>query len=284
MDPSQTQETSLSETSLSTSKYELQKADTTELPLSNRDEQPPLVVDLPEGQKLVVGRLEEGTVIEVASWKGTGRPDSRTSRLMLGITRDEPDPEIEEVKRKFLKGNKKAISRKDEIFERDTTVSLQATAARINTGVNYEFVTPRSTATLEKVKEGKLKKKENRIKRFIVRHRAGELILVVLISGGALLNTVGGISVVHPRSGAALSMGKVSDSLIAIKRGSKVAVGDKIVVSLANKQSPELVIVQGVSPESVLTNVSGKLLVVTHKQIKGRVLALFPYFGWPFNL
>ena len=55
-------------------------------------------------------------------------------------------------------------------------------------------------------------------------------------------------------------------------------------VSLGNKQSPELVIVQGVSPESVLTNVSGKLLVVTHKQIKGRVLALFPYFGWPFNL
>jgi len=48
------------------SKYELEKAETTELPLANRDEQPPLVVDLPEGQKLVVGRLEEGTVIEVA--------------------------------------------------------------------------------------------------------------------------------------------------------------------------------------------------------------------------
>ena len=79
-------------------------------------------------------------------------------------------------------------------------------------------------------------------------------------------------------------MGRIQDSLIAIERGSKVSVGDKIVISVANKQSPQLVIVQGVSPQSVLTNVSGKLMVVTPKQIKGKVLALFPYFGWPFNL
>jgi hypothetical protein len=284
MDAGQLQDSSLSADSLSSTKYELQKADTTELPLAHRDEQPPLVVDLPEGQKLVVGKLEEGTVIEVASWKGTGRPDSRTSRLMLGITRDEPDPELAEIKRKFLKGNKKAIARNEEISEKEPSSSLQTAAARVNTGVNYEFVTPSASATLEKAKESKTKKKKNRFMRFIVRHRAGELIFVTLVIGSALLNTVGGISVVHPRSGAAISMGKVTDSLIAIKRSSKVAVGDKIVVSLGNKQSPELVIVQGVSPQSILTNISGKLLVVTPKQIEGRVLALFPYFGWPFNL
>ena len=46
----------------------------------------PLVIDLPDGQKLVVGKMENGTVIEVATWRGTGRPDSRTSRLMLGVS------------------------------------------------------------------------------------------------------------------------------------------------------------------------------------------------------
>ena len=46
----------------------------------------PLVIDLPDGQKLVVGRMIQGTVIEVATWRGTGRPDSRTSRLMLGMS------------------------------------------------------------------------------------------------------------------------------------------------------------------------------------------------------
>ena len=45
-----------------------------------------LVIDLPEGQKLVLGKMAEGTVIEVATWRGTGRPDSRTNRLMLGVS------------------------------------------------------------------------------------------------------------------------------------------------------------------------------------------------------
>lgn len=45
-----------------------------------------LVIDLPEGQKLVLGKINEGTVIEVATWRGTGRPDSRTNRLMLGVS------------------------------------------------------------------------------------------------------------------------------------------------------------------------------------------------------
>lgn len=56
----------------------------TALPISNSDS--PLVIDLPDGQKLVVGNLAAGSVIEVATWRGTGRPDSRTSRLMLGMS------------------------------------------------------------------------------------------------------------------------------------------------------------------------------------------------------
>lgn len=49
----------------------------------------PLVIDLPDGQKLVVGNIPNGTVIEVATWRGTGRPDSRTIRMMLGVSNAE---------------------------------------------------------------------------------------------------------------------------------------------------------------------------------------------------
>ena len=56
----------------------------TALPMSGGDS--PLVIDLPDGQKLIVGNLAAGSVIEVATWRGTGRPDSRTSRLMLGMS------------------------------------------------------------------------------------------------------------------------------------------------------------------------------------------------------
>ena len=46
----------------------------------------PLVIDLPDGQKLVIGKMSNGSIIEVATWRGTGRPDSRTNRLMLGMS------------------------------------------------------------------------------------------------------------------------------------------------------------------------------------------------------
>lgn len=65
----------------------------TALPMSGGDS--PLVIDLPDGQKLVVGNLAAGSVIEVATWRGTGRPDSRTSRLMLGMSSAAQDKPVD---------------------------------------------------------------------------------------------------------------------------------------------------------------------------------------------
>ena len=64
----------------------------TKLPLPNSENA--LVIDLPDGQKLVVGKMATGTVIEVATWRGTGRPDSRTTRLMLGVTSQEANASV----------------------------------------------------------------------------------------------------------------------------------------------------------------------------------------------
>ena len=57
---------------------------TGKLPIATSDA--PLVIDLPDGQKIVLGSLSSGAVIEVATWRGTGRPDSRTNRIMLGMS------------------------------------------------------------------------------------------------------------------------------------------------------------------------------------------------------
>ena len=65
------------------------------LPLPVTDS--PLVIDLPDGQKLVIGKMSQGSVIEVATWRGTGRPDSRTSRLMLGVSSNAPKDAIDNV-------------------------------------------------------------------------------------------------------------------------------------------------------------------------------------------
>jgi hypothetical protein len=55
----------------------------------------PMVIDLPDGQKIVLGKLNPGAVIEVATWRGTGRPDSRTNRFMLGISDSTSTPSPE---------------------------------------------------------------------------------------------------------------------------------------------------------------------------------------------
>jgi hypothetical protein len=66
----------------------------TQIPLPISDSA--LVIDLPDGQKLVVGKMTHGTVIEVATWRGTGRPDSRTNRMMLGMSNTEIEAQIQE--------------------------------------------------------------------------------------------------------------------------------------------------------------------------------------------
>jgi hypothetical protein len=68
---------------LATNETEKSSPKVSKLPLPISDS--PLVIDLPDGQKIVVGKMTLGSVIEVATWRGVGRPDSRTSRLMLGM-------------------------------------------------------------------------------------------------------------------------------------------------------------------------------------------------------
>jgi len=75
------------------------------LPISDS----PLVIDLPDGQKLVVGKMIQGSVIEVATWRGTGRPDSRTSRLMLGMSIGDVNPTPEEKAATEASGNAPTI-------------------------------------------------------------------------------------------------------------------------------------------------------------------------------
>jgi hypothetical protein len=87
---------------------ELEPMTGSELPLVSRDDTPPLLLDLPDGQQLVVGKLPDGIVIEIATWRGTGRPDSRTNRMMLGVSYDDEVVAEEKVKKPIFRSKKKA--------------------------------------------------------------------------------------------------------------------------------------------------------------------------------
>ena len=62
------------------------------LPLAFADEESSaLLLQLPDGHVLRLAHAEPGTVVEVASWTGAGRPGPQTSRLMVGIGFESPN-------------------------------------------------------------------------------------------------------------------------------------------------------------------------------------------------
>jgi hypothetical protein len=84
------------------------------LPLPISDS--PLVIDLPDGQKIVVGKMTQGSVIEVATWRGVGRPDSRTSRLMLGMGTGNVNEDSDQEAAQQNSGQRPAAPRKPQGF------------------------------------------------------------------------------------------------------------------------------------------------------------------------
>jgi hypothetical protein len=84
------------------------------LPLPISDS--PLVIDLPDGQKIVVGKMTQGSVIEVATWRGVGRPDSRTSRLMLGMGSGNVNEDSEDDQSQQAGPARPPVSRKPQGF------------------------------------------------------------------------------------------------------------------------------------------------------------------------
>ena len=84
------------------------------LPLPISDS--PLVIDLPDGQKIVVGKMTQGSVIEVATWRGVGRPDSRTSRLMLGMGNGNVNEDSESEQSQQAGPARPPVSRKPQGF------------------------------------------------------------------------------------------------------------------------------------------------------------------------
>ena len=78
----------------------------------------PFVLDLPDGQKLLVGEMAPGTVIEVASWRGTDRPDNRTLRLVLGVSHEDDEATSEGESAHYSRGRDSAAVRAERVARR----------------------------------------------------------------------------------------------------------------------------------------------------------------------
>ena len=253
---------------------ELEPVEGQPLPLAAAHENPPLVVDLPEGQKLVVGNLDPGTVIEVATWRGTGRPDSRTSRLMLGVSTNEDEglPRTRSLP---------PVQSTREIEAPIEVIAPPQAQPTERTGIIYSNLNPsREIGELAKI-ENKVDSSKKIWKRVLI--SAGSVISVGAIA--FVLFAVMGLQFAHPGAGLGTSMGAANTSIVLIKPGAEIAVGENVLTDLPNKSdNPTIALVEAYNPKAILISTDTGLAQVRPELVRGKVVLYLPFIGAVANL
>jgi hypothetical protein len=173
-------------------------------------------VELPEGHQLVLGELPPGTVVEVATWQGTGRPDETTNRFLLsasgpGLQRRQRrnSENTKDVAQPVAQSQISAPTDRFEDAERKTepylglkTYGADLPVAKKDTKSSGSFIGSLTRAFIG---------------------TAGTVAIIVVVL--ALL----GISAVVPTNGSKTALGPSTGSLVVYKKSSSVTLGNPTV-------------------------------------------------------
>ena len=220
---------------------------------------PPLVIDLPDGQKLVIGELKPGIVIEVATWRGTGRPDSRTNRIMLGVS---APPGADE-------NTNEAVT---------TTTTIASTSNP----------SPPTPSELPAAKRLQINDQVGRLKRLAPKNfsRVKKRLFKAAIFLGVYFILTGplGFGIAHPESGLKSAAGSATSSVAIMRTGNIATAGDTVIANspIADK-SPVLAIVASVSEDGYALNTDTGLLFVEKADVHGRLVLVVPFIGIVLN-
>jgi hypothetical protein len=240
--------------------HELEHLVSGELLPATVSDNPPLVIDLPDGQKLVIGELKPGIVIEVATWRGTGRPDSRTNRIMLGVSAP-PGADA---------NTNDAVT--------TTTTTITSTSDTSAPAPNELPATKRLKINNQVDRFKSLAPKNfSRVKRRLF--KAAIFLGVYFILTGPL-----GFGVSHPESGLKSAAGSATSSVAIMRTGNIATAGDTVIANnpIAG-QSPVLAIVASVSKDGYALNSDTGLLVVEKADVHGRLVLVVPFIGIVLN-
>jgi len=226
-------------------------------------------VELPEGHQLIIGELPAGTVVEVATWQGVGRPDDTTNRFLLtadgpGLQprqREEletsqeapaPAPAPEPVKSESIKSNPEGTKKaKDDAF----------------LGVT----------TLEKPEPAPVVPNESWKRRGRAVFTGVAVVAIIVV----LLNIVG-LSFTVPTVGSKTIFGNTTNSLVIYKRGTSVADNSPTVV-MTNAGGKKAILLGAAtvysSTEFEISTTRG-LLIENSNSVIGQSVVAIPFLGW----
>lgn len=107
-----------------------------------------------------------------------------------------------------------------------------------------------------------------------------KLIAVVAIFGVLF---VLGFRVAHPQEGLQSAMGSAKSSLVIYKASDSYAVGQKVLVVVANSGN-QLGVVKSTTPEAVDVDTRVSFVRVKQEDVVGKMVVVVPFFGTLFNI
>lgn len=218
-------------------------------------------VELPEGHHVTIGELTPGTIVEVATWNGTGKPDDSTKRFLIsadgnGLSRRTG------VEQNQVESNAHA----------EITNSRPEPMAVTNTQPISDpiFGSNRSESTTKE-----LSFSDKPSKAITTLKLVGVPVLIIVLLGGIL--KVAGISATVPTVGAKSFFGSSTNSVVFYKKGNELNAGTPVIA-----KDKELILFGNYGGDVgnlSLFTVNGTQMSVPKETLSGRGILLIPYIG-----
>jgi hypothetical protein len=229
-------------------------------------------VELPEGHHVTIGELTPGTIVEVATWDGTGKPDETTKRFLIsadgnGLSRrtGSEQPQVE---------NKPQAAITNNTYTANAISSTQPIADPI-------FGSYRETSNFRNPANGAREitfSDSSSLGMKLVKGVGIPLLIIAFIAGG--LKFVG-VGATVPTVGSKSFFGSSTNSIVFYKKTTAVNAGTPVVA-----KDNEVVVFGNYGGDVgnlSLFTIDGAQYSVPKESISGRGFLLIPYIGSLFK-
>ena len=225
-------------------------------------------LELPEGHQLVLGELPPGTVVEVATWQGTGRPDETTNRFLISASGSG-------LQRRERSSQKPEVRNQDSRPLQLSAPTNYANKSEGSIGAGSSYLGMKTFGVDAPVDGTKLKKKTWRTIGRIV------FSVVSVIAIVSLTLSLLGISAVVPVRGAKTALGPSTNALVIYKKTPSVSIGSPTVALLNTKELTGFIFGPSNSfdQETFQIETTAGQELVKAKNIEGRAFLAIPLLG-----
>lgn len=221
-----------------------------------------MIVDLPQGQKFTLRGMSPGTIIEIASWSGSGSPDEGAIRMLFGATRDtkfEPYPvDLPDVE---IQAGDEVVNLPPKKLRKDGAVSSL---------LSEESAAELTQEQLEQIKRQKMKRRLIGVSVFL----GSVALLIAAIFGLRAANL---IYFEHPTRGITTGLGGAETAIAVVSPGAALDISSTVIAEYEGEKI--LAAVTAIEAGQALLITGAGQIVVPIEDITGRLLFVLPFLG-----